>query len=166
MVAMPETRMRDMRPEEYEPYTREREQDTVDSLLGVLAPEEAAAEARRGTLRFLPEGLATPGHRLLVAESAEGSAVGWAWLGLTDPRTGSTESAYLYDIRVTPEHRRRGYATAMLDAVEAIARRAGARRLGLNVFGPNHEAIALYTGRGYTVTTQQMAKDLTADPAT
>ena len=86
--------------------------------------------------------------------------VGWAWLGLTDPRTGSADTAYLYDIRVMPEHRRRGYAKAMLDAIEAIAGQAGAQRLALNVFGANRGAIALYTARGYAVTMQQMAKEL------
>jgi GNAT superfamily N-acetyltransferase len=126
----------------------------------VLAPDEAAAEARRGTERFLPDGLATPGHRLLVAQSADGEVVGHAWLGLSEPRTGSTETAWLYDIRVAPEHRRQGYAAQMLAALEALAKQAGAHSLGLNVFGPNRAAIALYTARGYEVTTQQMAKRL------
>jgi GNAT superfamily N-acetyltransferase len=152
--------LRDMRPDEYDAYTAERERDTVESLSGVLPPDAAAAEARHGTERFLPDGLATPGHRLLVAESEEGDVVGHAWLGLAEPRTGSTETAWLYDIRVRPEHRRRGYAAAMLTALEAIARQAGARSLGLNVFGPTHGAIALYTASGYEVTTQQMAKRL------
>ena len=164
--------LREMRPDEYDAYTAERELDTVESLSDVLPPDEAAAEARRGTERFLPDGLATPGHRLLVAElspplgapcawpAAEGAVVGYAWLGLAEPRTGSTETAWLYDIRVAPEHRRRGHAAAMLTALEAVAREAGARSLGLNVFGPNRAAIALYTAQGYEVTTQQMAKRL------
>ena len=41
-----------------------------------------------------------------------------------------------------------------------VIRRNTVRRLGLNVFGDNHAATALYSGLGYQVTTQQMAKRL------
>lgn len=86
--------------------------------------------------------------------------VGYAWLGLDEPRTGSPETAWLYDLRVLEAHRRRGYARAILATVENLARQAGARRLGLNVFGHRTPAIALYESRDYRVTAQQMAKEL------
>jgi hypothetical protein len=44
---------------------------------------------------------------------------------------------------------------AGLDAAEA-ARERGATHLGLNVFGDNTGAIALYQALGYTVTAQRM----------
>jgi GNAT superfamily N-acetyltransferase len=155
-MEVPEIRLREMRPDEYAPYTAERERDTAASLSTTVSYEQGLAEARQGTARFLPDGLATAGHRLLVAENVDGEVVGHAWLGLADPRTGSTESAWLYDIRIGETHRRRGYGKALLAAVEQTARAAGATTLGLNVFGSNHAAIALYTARGYQVTTQQM----------
>jgi GNAT superfamily N-acetyltransferase len=158
----PKIQVRDMRPDEYEAYTAQRERDTAESLSPSMPYEQGLAEARQGTARFLPDGLATPGHRLLAAENADGDVVGHAWLGLADPRTGSPESAWLYDIRVGEAHRRRGYGDAMLAEIERIAREAGARTLGLNVFGRNRTAIALYTARGYDVTTQQMHKPLAA----
>jgi ribosomal protein S18 acetylase RimI-like enzyme len=68
--------------------------------------------------------------------------------------------AWLHDIKVEEAHRRSGYATAILAAVEELAREAGATQLGLNVFGDNLPAIALYHACGYEVTTQQMAKRL------
>jgi len=149
-----------MRPDEYDAYTAERERDTAESLSSSMPYAAAHDQARRSTARFLPDGAATAGHRLLIAENADGDVVGHVWLGFTDPRTGSRDSAYLYDIRVPEAHRRRGYANAILAAVEDIARDAGATALGLNVFGHNHGAIALYSGRGYEVTTQQMSRDL------
>jgi GNAT superfamily N-acetyltransferase len=156
----PAVRLRDMRPDEYDAYTAEREHDTAESLSSSMSYEAGLAQARRGAARFLPDGRATPGHLLLVAENADGEVVGQVWLGLADPRTGSSDAAYLYDIRVREVHRRHGYGNGILAAVEDIARDAGAKTLGLNVFGRNGGAIALYTGRGYEVVTQQMSRDL------
>jgi GNAT superfamily N-acetyltransferase len=152
--------MRDMRQDEYDAYTAERELDFAESLDGVLPFEAALEQARQGTARFLPDGLATEGHRLLVAENAAGQAVGYTWIGFVDPRSKSTETAWLHDIRVAQPHRRCGYGRAMLAAVEALARDTGAVRLGLNVFGRNLAAIALYEACGYEVTSQEMAKRL------
>jgi ribosomal protein S18 acetylase RimI-like enzyme len=153
-------RLREMRADEYDAYTEQRERETAESLSSSMPYADGVTEARRGTARFLPDGLATAGHRLLVAEDTGGAVVGHVWLGLADPRTGSPLVAYLYDIRVPEAHRRRGYANAILAGVEQIARDAGAQSLGLNVFGGNHGAIALYASRGYEVTTQQMSLNL------
>jgi RimJ/RimL family protein N-acetyltransferase len=48
----------------------------------------------------------------------------------------------------------------MLAAAEALAWEAGAVRLGLNAFGHNLAAIALYQACGYEVTSPEMAKRL------
>lgn len=72
----------------------------------------------------------------------------------------------LYDTRVGSAHHRAGYGTAILAAVERLAREAGALRPGLNVVGDNAAAIALYEANGYEVTTQQMAKRLRWGPWT
>jgi GNAT superfamily N-acetyltransferase len=152
--------LRDMRDDEYDAYADEQARQYVRSLTGTVTSEAAVAKARRDREEFLPHGPATERHRLLVAENADGEVVGHVWLGLDEPRTKSPETAWLYDIRVVPAHRRAGYGAAILAAVEAMARDAGALRLGLNVFGDNKAAIALYERGGYQVTTQQMAKRL------
>ncbi|HEX6871875.1 MAG TPA: GNAT family N-acetyltransferase, partial [Micromonosporaceae bacterium] len=152
--------IRPMSPEGYAGYTAEREHDTARALAELMPFERGLEEARLGTARLLPDGLATPGHCLLVAENGDGETIGHAWLGLENPRTHSSEAAYLYDVRVRGDHRRRGYANAMLAAIEEIARQAGATSIGLNVFARNAGAVALYVSRGFTVTTQQMSKPL------
>jgi len=152
--------LRDMRADEYEAYSAERDADYVASMSGTSSPGAARERARQGRAHFLPRGLATEGHHVLVAEDPAGEVVGMAWVGLSEPRTGDPDTAWLYDLRVLPAQRRRGYATAILGAVEELVRDAGARRLGLNVFGANRAAISLYEGGGYEVTTQQMAKRL------
>lgn len=159
-MSAPVVILREMRQDEYDFYNDQRDREWVESMAGTLAPEAARDQARRGREQFLPQGLDTERHRLLVAENAAGQVVGSVWVGFEEPRTGSTETAWLYDIRVDAAHRRSGYGTAILAAVEALARDAGALRLGLNVFGHNAAAIGLYEASGYEVTTQQMAKRL------
>ncbi|MQA24185.1 MAG: GNAT family N-acetyltransferase [Micromonosporaceae bacterium] len=149
-----------MRQDEYDAYTARREAEYADSLAGSLPPDAAKEKARQDHAEFLPQGLATERQRLLIAEDDAGHVVGTAWVGLEEPRTRTTEIAWLYDIRVEERRRRSGYARAILTAVEALARDAGASRLGLNVFGHNRPAIALYETSGYEVTTQQMVKRL------
>lgn len=152
--------VRDMREDEYQAYAAARDAEYIASLSGALPPAVAREKARQDRARFLPQGLATARHRLLVVEDATGRMVGTAWLGLDEPGTGTPDVAWLYDITVVPAYRRRGYATAILGAVEEIARQAGAVRLGLNVFGASTPAIALYRSCGYEVVTQQMGKAL------
>lgn len=149
-----------MRQDEYDTYSDQQLRQYVESRTGTDPSEAAMEQARKAREEFLPQGLATDRHHLLVAENAAGQVVGHVWLGLEEPRTRSTEMAWLYDIRVEPGHRRSGYGTAILTAVGALAREAGALRLGLNVFGDNAAAISMYEANGYEVTTQQMAKRL------
>jgi GNAT superfamily N-acetyltransferase len=160
-MSSPIITLRDMRQDEYDAYTAQREAEYVESLAGSLPLEAARVKARQDRALFLPQGLATERHRLLVAENTAGQVVGKAWLGLEEPRSKTTETAWLYDIRVEESRRRCGYGTAILAEVEALARQAGAVRLGLNVFGHNLHAISLYNACGYEVVTQQMAKLLT-----
>lgn len=152
--------LRAMRPDEYEDYTRRGDLEYVQSLVKTMSVEAAREKARQDRARFLPDGLATEHHRLLVAENTAGHVVGHAWVGLGEPRTGATDTAWLYDISVEEPYRRSGYGRAILTAVEAVAREMGAVRLGLNVYGHNAPAISLYQTSGYGVTAQQMAKRL------
>lgn len=176
-MSAPAVLLRPMTEDEYARYARERDRIYVASLSASLPLPAAEAKAREDRARFLPQGARTPGHQLLFAEAQRGeeppgghvglyaepvtggaAVVGAAWIGLTEPRTGSSEVAWLYDLWVDPDHRRRGYGRAVLEAVERRARDAGALRLGLNVFGENAAALGLYEALGYRVTTQQMAK--------
>jgi RimJ/RimL family protein N-acetyltransferase len=152
--------LRPMRPDEFDTYMEARDREYVQSLTATMSPDAAWQKAKADRQRFLPQGIATEGNRLLFAENSDGVVVGSVWLGLTDPRTGSSESAWLFDIRVEPAHRRAGYATAMLRAVESLVRGLGLDQLALNVFGTNAAAIALYETAGYRVATQQMLKTL------
>jgi ribosomal protein S18 acetylase RimI-like enzyme len=68
--------------------------------------------------------------------------------------------AYICDIRIRPEYQRQGHATRALAAVEEEARKFGPGGLGLQVFGHNAGARALYEKHGYQTTNINMFKPL------
>ncbi|MFD7639325.1 GNAT family N-acetyltransferase [Kitasatospora sp. NPDC059795] len=154
-------RLRRMTPAEYETVTERREEETARELAAFLPAELARERAREGTARFLPDGPDTAGHHLVVAEDDTGRVVGDAWIG-PDPReaVGGAASAWLYDLHVRPDSRRRGFGSAILRAAEALTAREGWTALGLNVFGGNEAAIALYRANGYRVAAMSLRKDL------
>ncbi|MDQ0991447.1 GNAT family N-acetyltransferase [Streptomyces sp. V3I7] len=157
--------LRKMTPSEYDAATEHREAETIREL-GNFMPEELARErAHQGTARFLPDGLDTTGHHLVVAENGSGEVVGNAWIG-PDPRqaAGTASSAWLYDINVFPVFRRRGYGSAILSAAEELVAREGWTSLGLNVFGDNEAAIALYHRNGYDVESMSLRKSVQQAP--
>lgn len=126
---------------------------------GRWVEEGAVQRARDENAERLPLGLRTPRMLLLRAVDTEGEPVGRAWVGLDHPR-GAPETAFLYDIEVVEQRRGSGLGRSLLEAVEDVVRGAGVPALELNVFGRNRAAITLYETSGYTVTTQQMRKDL------
>ena len=64
------------------------------------------------------------------------------------------------DIEIRPEFRRRGYGRAVMLLAEEVARTHGAEYLGLNVFGHNPNARALYESLGYETQAVRMRKPL------
>jgi GNAT superfamily N-acetyltransferase len=68
---------------------------------------------------------------------------GWRWVS-----AGLAELKRLYVVRAA---RRRGVATAIVEAVEASAVAAGAQRLRADCGTGQPEAMSLYTRRGYTM---------------
>jgi ribosomal protein S18 acetylase RimI-like enzyme len=127
-----------------------------------LTATEARAEADRDIAQRLPGGAATEGHLMRTAV-ADGAEVGWIWVTLPDAVRPTM--AWIDNVEVDPGHRRRGYAAAIITAMEVELVALGAPRLGLNVFGDNTTAIRLYERLGFAVTAQQFARDLTTVPA-
>ena len=122
--------------------------------LGRADAEALVAEQRRTTV---PNGVATPGqHFLWGMDARTEQRVGLLWIALDDRH----RHAFIYQIFVFAQLRRRGYGRALLDAAEAFSRSRGARALSLNVFAPNRGAIALYESAGFAATSQHMSKAL------
>ena len=98
------------------------------------------------------------GLRVLgTAGSDEGrAAVGMLWIAGLE-RAGQ-RIAYVYDISVRPEHRRKGHAASAFAALEGKVRELGLSGIALHVFGHNAGAVALYTKLGYQATNINMFK--------
>ncbi|HET6988979.1 MAG TPA: GNAT family N-acetyltransferase [Kribbella sp.] len=118
-----------------------------------MDPADALEFAYRETDRLLPKGQTTENHLIWLAYAGDGP-VGSLWIN-TRPR-----GAFIYGIEVDADQRGKGYGRAIMLAGEDECRRLGFSRLDLNVFGDNSTAIKLYESLGYTVTSQQMRKEL------
>lgn len=85
-----------------------------------------------------------PSGTFLVVLSANGRPIGCIGVRRHEERVGEIKRMY-----VRPEHRRRGYARALLVAAEDRARELGYTALVLETGEPQPEAMALYEGHGY-----------------
>ena len=120
---------------------------------GALARSEADFE------ESLPHGLSTPDNHLFEIQDTEGGpTVGYLWFALVEKN--GLRSAFIYDLEVLPEYRRRGHAESAFRAMESIVRDLGLDRIDLHVFVQNDGAQALYRKLGYAVTGMNMRKDL------
>lgn len=109
--------------------------------------------------RLLPNGLATEGHLLLIAEDAQtGQRVGYLWFAEKETEAGPV--CWLYDIYVDESMRGMGYGRALMERLEQQARSLGLSRIELNVDGFNERARKLYGSLGYVETARQLYKDL------
>ena len=137
-------------------------EDNVAS--GRWPAEGALARSRADFEESLPQGLATPDNFLFeIMSEAEGPPVGFLWFAVVEKN--GVQSAFVYDIEVKAEYRRRGYARAALEAVEPLARELGLSSIGLHVFAHNTGAHTLYGSLGYRVTGMNMLKPLGANCA-
>ncbi|MEU8837390.1 GNAT family N-acetyltransferase, partial [Streptomyces sp900116325] len=112
--------------------------------LFVGAPEQEA---------FFAAQIADPSVTVLVADGADGKAVGYA-LARFVKREGSALTSpdviiSLDQIAVSPDAARAGVGSALLEAVREAGRTAGCRRLVTSVWDFNETARAFYQASGF-----------------
>ncbi len=132
--------------DEQEKYAQERAR-TGESI------EQARRIAREQHAEYLPAGLATEHHHFFVGR-VDGERVGTMWIGTERPM------AFVYDVEVAETHRRRGHGAGLMRAGARWSHEHGAHALGLNVFGHNRAARALYDRLGYRVTEEFVSRRL------
>jgi len=126
---------------------------------GSWAPEDALRLSQEGFDKFLPDGMATPGHFLFeLVESSTNHVVGCLWIFINDK--ARPPRSWIYDIAIEEPHRRRGLGMAALKLAEEEAARRGSTLMELHVFGWNTRAIALYEKAGYGYVDMVMSKPL------
>lgn len=119
--------------------------------------EEAHLRAEQQTRELLPDGVDTVGHHLFRVLDGIGAPVGVLWVGPHPQRRGA---GWVYEIEIDESRRGEGLGRAAMLAAERITIDAGWSALGLNVFGHNPRARALYDSLGYEVAATTMTKPL------
>jgi GNAT superfamily N-acetyltransferase len=147
-------RLRTMTPEAFDAFRVNLVGDYADELHAAGMTREGADErSRTQTAELIPEGLDSPGQEFFNAW-VDDVAVGHLWLSTERPM------AFVYDIVVRDDQRRRGYGRAIMNAGALWSREHGHSSLGLNVFAHNAGARALYDSLGYVVTVDYRTLDL------
>lgn len=121
------------------------------------SPELAAKRAQESSAKYFENGQPLPLHQIFDVVNSDNEVVGWLWIG---PQDGSETDWWVWDVEIDEAHRRNGYARQALLRGEAEARALGATSIGLNVFGFNSGAQALYESLGYGIAAVNMSKKL------
>ncbi len=131
--------------------------DNIES--GRWAEQGAIERSREDHKRLLPEGIKTPNNHLFEIISVDQEcAVGVLWLAVEDKY--GIKTAFIYDIEVKEEYRRKGYARSALLELENFASNLSIDSIGLHVFRQNSSAQALYNSLGYNVVSSNMVKSI------
>jgi GNAT superfamily N-acetyltransferase len=160
-TSLPDVRLRPMSEDEFRAYRAWAVPDYAAEVQrnSGIGDRAASAHAERVFRDLLPQGLATAGNRLLIAEDpATGERVGLLWIARQ--RREGVAAAWIYDVMVEEPLRGKGYGRSIMQLAEDQAREMGVARLELNVFGDNAVARRLYTSLGYVEMSRQMGKEL------
>ncbi len=124
-----------------------------------LTEENTLKIAQESYARLLPNGLETPNQLLYsVFDKSSGAAIGILWMA--KKINGQKPYTFVYDVELTPENRGKGLGKELMQLVENETRNLGCVSIGLNVFGHNAAAVALYEKSGFETTSRMMKKDL------
>ena len=150
---MTEAEVEDYRVRSEEGYVRQR----VD--LGGEDERDARRVAAEQMAAYFPEGRPGEGHHLFLARDGEtGEVAGQLWLHERPHAAGT--AVWIFDVEVAEARRGKGLGRELMTWAEGWARDRGAAEIGLNVFGGNTVARALYGSMGYAETAVTMAKKL------
>lgn len=149
-----------MTAEEYEVYLEVIVPDYAREHVeaGNWQEEGAEERARKEMVEvYLPDGVATENNYLFTIVDPEiGTKVGMLWYAINEK--GNGRQAFVYDVIVDEQHRRRGYAFQAFQKMEEMVREEEVVAIGLHVFGYNHGARAMYEKLGFEVTDIVMRK--------
>ena len=147
--------LKPMGPERVAAYLADAKADYIAELIRAGRSQEVAREnADKSMDSAFADGKPIGRNELFDLVDGD-STVGILWLGPQDEATW-----WVIDIEIEPEHRRKGYGRDAMVLAEKRARELGMPYLGLNVFGHNPNARALYASLGYETTSEQMRKAL------
>lgn len=134
------------------------EEYATDLTAAGETPQDARRHAADSMRTAFPAGAPTADNDVFDLVHDTDGTVGYLWIG----RDASDDATawWVWDILIETEHRGKGHGRAAMLLAENHARAAGARTLGLSVFGHNRAARALYESVGFDITTVKMRKRL------
>ena len=100
-----------------------------------------------------------PRSTVLIAQSADGTRLGFISLRVRDDVTG-VERGHVADLAVVQDARRIGVGSALMRAGEAWARERGLPVLSLDLWATNERARAFYQALGYSAESLSLFKRL------
>lgn len=154
-VADPGLELRPMTPAEFDAFTEVMVVDYAATLTEAGLSQERALERSREQMgQLIPDGQDSAGMEFFTGW-AGGAPVGRLWLNADQPM------AFVYDVEVLEEQRRKGYGAGLMNAAAIWSREHGHPVLGLNVFAHNPGARALYDKLGFRVTNDYHTLDVT-----
>jgi GNAT superfamily N-acetyltransferase len=122
-------------------------------VYGGWTADDARAKAERDMALTFPGGQLLPGHSLFhLVEEATGERAGVLWYRQDE------RGLWLFQVTIEESRRGQGLGREAMELLEAEARRLGAPRIELNVFGGNDAARSLYRGMGYREDAVTMSK--------
>jgi len=146
--------LRPMSQQEFDAYMAESAEGYVAELASAgMSAEAARRQGEEQMAELVPDGLASPGQHFFTAWVGD-TAVGHLWIST------ERQMAFVYDVAVREDQRRKGYGEAIMNAGAVWSRDRGHPALGLNVFAHNLNARALYDKLGYHVTADFRTYDL------
>jgi GNAT superfamily N-acetyltransferase len=147
-------KLRVMTPGAFDAFYARLVRDYADELHAAGMSRDAADErSRTQSAELIPDGVDSAGQEFFTAWVGE-DPVGHLWISTERPM------AFVYDIVVREEQRRKGYGEAIMNAGAIWSRDHGHFALGLNVFAHNPGARALYDKLGYVVTVDYRTIDV------
>ncbi|MCE0557688.1 GNAT family N-acetyltransferase [Motilimonas sp. E26] len=126
---------------------------------GRWAEESAIQRSREDLKHALPKGIETENNHLFEIFSVdEGCSVGVLWITIEEKF--GIKTAFICDIEIKKEYRRKGYARSALLELERYSSGMNIDSIGLHVFRQNSPAQALYGSLGYSVVSTNMVKSI------
>jgi len=121
----------------------------------------ANEENRKYWIELVSNILARDKNSIVVAEY-EGKLIGYALFNLdaSAPFRVKTKWAYISDLFVEKEHRRKKVGTNLLKYIEEMAMKRGSRKIRLIVWKDNENALKFYEKNGYKIVGFLLEKEL------
>ena len=119
-----------------------------------ITREQAYTDAEKEFLSMLPDGVNTEENFLMmIDDTVRKEKVGWIWF-LFGENNLNEKQVFISDFLIYESERRKGYASATICEMEAMAKEDGCAESVLYVWEHNIPAYSLYQKCGYMVAEQ------------